>query len=72
MAAIDGFQIPSIGGDIHVDRIKRAFAEQAWAWYNANQNMSIPVHVWIIRSSVKLSQLRFVFETVFGPEMQTG
>jgi hypothetical protein len=65
MAALDELDIESgVIGEYE----KRIFAAAFWMWYYKNKDLKIPVHIWIIRTSVSIEQLYPLFVLLFGED----
>lgn len=51
-------------GTVGLDALK-AFSALAWSWFRANEN-TVVAKRWIL--SIRVRDLRWVFESLFGPE----
>jgi hypothetical protein len=53
-----------------VEAARKAIADDMWRWFRENQNVSIfTVKKWIFSWTIKVKDVRFLFELLFGPEV---
>jgi DNA-binding response OmpR family regulator len=50
------------------DLISRMF----WNWFFANQERSVAIRIWRIRGTVRVKNIRGIFELLFGPANVTA
>jgi hypothetical protein len=67
MAAVDEIKTDQ-SGLISKETVSYFF----WLFYHNNQNFSIKTKVWFVSVSIKMSQLKPLFEMMFGPDPITG
>lgn len=76
MAAVDHWslrtRVPAMGTTAGAtEQVRASFKREAWAWFEAHKDeVVISVRVWIIKREVTLSDLRPLWERVFGPAEQ--
>lgn len=69
MAALDNIQLDvSEVQEMVTSRDVKSWVKVAfWAWFDANENDEVlVVKVWVIRKTIRLKDLQFVFEKFFG------
>lgn len=65
-------QIDDINTDSSGLITKESVSYFFWLFYHNNQNFSIKTKVWMVPISIKMSQLKPLFEAMFGPDPIAG
>jgi hypothetical protein len=66
MAAVD--ELHDVSG-LLTDVAKERFAAAMWVWYYAHKNDTVKVHIWIIRTTIKIEQLYPLFVMLLGEDL---